>query len=151
MTATGHAMIGTAIAVSISNPVVGLPLAFFSHIAADAFPHWDTGWMRRKKTFTRFFIESVLDVVISLTLPFFIVSMFFPGTNLYYLFAMIITAQLLDWISAPYVFLKWEFFPFNLPYKLQLLFDNPIGPPAGVIGQAAVIVILFLVAGYSQM
>jgi len=143
MTATGHAMIGTAIAVSISNPVIGLPLAFLSHIAADAFPHWDTGWKMREKPFVRFFAESILDLVISLTLPFFIVSLFFPETNYTYVFIMIITAQLLDWLSAPYVFLKWKFFPFNIPYSFQKIFDNPIGPPAGVIGQLAVIIILF--------
>lgn len=151
MTATGHALVGTAIAVSISNPVIGLPLAFVSHIACDAFPHWDTGWKMKEKPFYRFFGESLLDLFISLTLPFLIVNLFFSQTNITYVFVMIITAQLLDWLSAPYVFLKWKFFPFNIFYNFQILFDNPIGPPAGVIGQLAVIIILFLVAGYSQM
>lgn len=151
MTATGHALIGTALAASIHSPQIGIPLAIASHVAADAFPHWDTGWKRHKKSFSRFFAESLVDLTVSLTLPFVIAYYFFPDLNFFYLFVMIISAQLLDWITAPYVFLKWDFFPFDLPYKAQLIFDNPIGPPWGVIGQIGVIVILFLIAGYSQM
>jgi len=146
MTATGHALIGTAIAVSISNPVVGIPLAIVSHIAADAFPHWDTGWKRSQKSHARFFVESLIDLSLSFTLPFLIVYFFFPETSYIYTFTMIISAQLLDWITAPYVFFKWEFFPFDLPYKFQMLFDNPIGPSWGIIGQVAVVVALLVVA-----
>lgn len=146
MTATGHALIGTALAVSISNPVIGVPLAILSHIAADAFPHWDTGWKMKEKPFLRFFAESVFDLLLSLTLPFVIVYLFFPETSYVYTFIMVISAQLFDWLTAPYIFLKWKFFPFDLPYKFQKLFDNPIGPPWGVIGQVAVIVILFIFA-----
>ena len=147
MTATGHALIGTAIAVSIPNPVIAIPLAILSHIAADAFPHWDTGWKRKDKSFTRFFAESLLDLALSFILPFFIVYFFFPETSYMYLYTMVISAQLLDWLTAPYIFLNLKFFPFNLPYKFQLMFDNPIGPPWGVIGQVAVVVSL-LVGAY---
>lgn len=43
MTATGHAIMGTALAAAIPNPYLGIPIAILSHIACDAFPHWDTG------------------------------------------------------------------------------------------------------------
>ena len=49
MTATGHAIIGTVIAVKIGNPALAVPLAIASHIAADAFPHWDEGTNSKKK------------------------------------------------------------------------------------------------------
>lgn len=146
MTATGHALIGTAIAVTIPNPVLAIPLAFVSHIAADAFPHWDTGWHRRLKPFPRFFAESLTDVIASLLLPFVIVHFFFPGTDLVYLYTIVITAQLLDWITAPYIFLGLKKSPFDLPYKFQIMFDNPIGPPWGIIGQTVVVGIILLFA-----
>lgn len=50
MTATGHAVIGTVIAATISNPFVAIPLAFVSHLAADSFPHWDSGTHEKEKT-----------------------------------------------------------------------------------------------------
>lgn len=146
MTATGHALIGTAIAVSIQNPVLGVSLALVSHIAADAFPHWDTGWRRRQKPFKKFFAESLLDVALSLILPFLIVYFFFPEVSYVYLYIIVLAAQLFDWLTAPYIFLKLKKSPFDLPYRFQLLFDNPIGPPWGVIGQAVVVGIILLFA-----
>lgn len=147
MTATGHALIGTALAASIQSPQIGIPIAILSHVAADAFPHWDTGWRRHEKTFNRFFAESLTDLALSLTLPFILAYFFFPELNFIYLFVMVLAAQLLDWITAPSIFLKWTFFPFDLPYKLQLVFDNPIGLPFGFVGQA-IVIFLFLGIAY---
>lgn len=148
MTATGHALIGTALAVSIPNPVIGIPLAILSHIAADAFPHWDTGYGRRKKPFTTFFAESLFDLFLSFFLPFIIVYFFFPETNYMYLYTMVIAAQLFDWLTAPYIFLNLKKFPFDLPYKFQIKFDNPIGLPWGLVGQVAVVGALLIGAYY---
>lgn len=41
MTATNHALTGALIGLTISNPVLALPLAFLSHFALDAIPHFD--------------------------------------------------------------------------------------------------------------
>src|ERR1035441_1590405 len=42
MTLTTHAVVGAAIAASMPNrPVLGFILAFASHFALDAIPHWD--------------------------------------------------------------------------------------------------------------
>lgn len=40
MTATNHALTGAIIGLSISNPIVAIPLAFASHFALDAIPHY---------------------------------------------------------------------------------------------------------------
>lgn len=40
MTAVNHAITGSVIAVSITNPVIGLPLAFASHFILDSLPHF---------------------------------------------------------------------------------------------------------------
>lgn len=41
MTATNHALTGAAIAVTIRQPLLALPLALLSHFICDAVPHWD--------------------------------------------------------------------------------------------------------------
>ena len=42
MTLTTHAIVGAAVASFVpSNPVLGLSLAFLSHLAIDVIPHWD--------------------------------------------------------------------------------------------------------------
>lgn len=41
MTAPNHALTGALIGLSISNPILALPLAFLSHFVCDAIPHYD--------------------------------------------------------------------------------------------------------------
>lgn len=152
MTATGHAVIGLALAAAIPNPYIGIPVAIISHIAADAFPHWDTGTNTSfnkatgAKTRKRFVIESVTDLGLSYILPYFLILWLFPTLNIFYAYAMIIAAQGFDWASAPYVFLRWRFFPFNLPFSFQKLFDHRLDQPWGVIGQVAIILLLLYIA-----
>lgn len=43
MTASNHAVTGALIAATVPYPVIGLPLAFASHFALDALPHWNYG------------------------------------------------------------------------------------------------------------
>lgn len=40
MTATNHALTGASIGLWIANPLLALPLAFLSHFALDALPHF---------------------------------------------------------------------------------------------------------------
>ncbi|MCA9342544.1 hypothetical protein KC950_00825 [Candidatus Saccharibacteria bacterium] len=40
MTATNHALTGAVIAATVVNPALGLTLAFLSHFALDALPHF---------------------------------------------------------------------------------------------------------------
>lgn len=41
MRAINHALTGAVIGLSVSNPLVALPLAFLSHFVLDAIPHFD--------------------------------------------------------------------------------------------------------------
>ncbi len=147
MTATGHAVIGVAIAAVFPNPVVAIPIALLSHIAADAFPHWDAGTNRSKKPNDRFVNEAVFDLVLSYVLTFVLITFLFPQTSLAYAYVIVIAAQFLDWASAPYVFLKITNPPFFYwAYKFQKKFDNRLDRPWGVIGQVSVLVVLLLMA-----
>ncbi|MBI2026167.1 MAG: hypothetical protein HYT06_02185 [Candidatus Levybacteria bacterium] len=139
MTATGHAIIGTVIAAKFSNPALAIPIAIGSHFLADAFPHWDTGYHRAHKSKAKFFIQTVIDVLVSFTLSFLIIVFLFPKTNLLYGFFIVLMAQLPDWLTAPYLFFDMKFFPFSYIYKFQKYFDHKLGMPWGVINQVAIL------------
>lgn len=147
MTATGHAVIGVAIAAVFPDPIIAIPIAILSHIAADAFPHWDAGTNRNKKPNNRFVNEAFIDLGLSYLLTYLLVTFLFPQTNLMYAYLIVIAAQFLDWASAPYVFLKITKPPFFYwAYLFQKKFDNRLDKPWGVIGQISVLVVLVIIA-----
>lgn len=146
MTATAHAVIGTVIAAKIGNPFIAFPIAVFSHLAADAFPHWDSGTNEPKKGRKRVQFEAYFDVIFGFILSYVLIALLFPQTNLIYAFFMIIAAQGFDWATAPAYFFKWNFPPFSWAYKVQLLFDNKLDKPWGVINQISVLSVLVYLA-----
>lgn len=146
MTSTGHAVLGVAIAAAIPDPLIGIPLAVLSHVAADAFPHWDTGTNMLKKSRQEFVIGSVIDLTISFILAYLLIQFLFPGLNLVYVFVMVIAAQGLDWATGPYLFLKWKFPPFSYFYALQKSFDHRLDKPWGIIGQIGILLFFLFIA-----
>ncbi len=146
MTATGHAVIGTLIAAKIGNPAFAIPLAFVSHMAADAFPHWDSGTNERTKGRKRVQIEAYFDVIFGFILSYGIIHFFFPQTNLLYAFIVILFSQGLDWLTAPYYFFKIKRAPFTWAYQLQKVFDNKLDKPWGIINQVAVLMLGLFIA-----
>jgi len=148
MTATGHALIGTVIAAKIGNPYLAAPIALASHFLADALPHWDTGYHRQQISKQRFFIKSVLDVILGFVLSYLLIFFIFPSTNLIYAFIMILIAQAPDWLTAPYLFLGMKTTPFCWFYKMQKKFDSSIGLPWGLINQFVAVIILIALAKF---
>lgn len=146
MTATAHAAIGVTIAALTSNPAVGIPAAFLSHILCDLTPHWDAGTHMRKKSRTQFALEGITDVFISIFLAFFLLIYVFPTVNIYYGFLLVFTAQLLDWLTVPYLFLGIKTSPFNLVYKFQHAINVRLDKPWGIITQVSVVFLLILLA-----
>ena len=146
MTATGHALIGTVIAAKIGNPALAIPIALGSHFLADAIPHWDTGFNRRQKTKTKFFLESLADLVLSFVLSWGLIVWLFPATNLLYAFVIIIVSQFPDWLTVPYLFFDLNFPPFSSIHDFQKRFDTHLGLPWGVINQVAVVGGLIILA-----
>lgn len=142
MTATGHALIGTIIAAKFTNPVIGIPLCILSHVVADSLPHWDIATHRREKTKTRLFLESGIDVTLGFAASFLLLHYFFPQTNLTYAFFCIIAAQMLDWITVPYLIFGIKEPIFYFAYKVQKSFDNKLDQPWGVVSQIAAIIFL---------
>ena len=144
MTATGHALIGTAIAARIANPLLAIPIAITSHIIADTIPHWDTGTHRLEKDSRRFVLDCTLDVLIGFALSFLLIHFFFPTTNLLYAFVVIIAAQFFDWITAPYLIFKIKLPPFTWFYKFQKSFDRELDKPWGIVTQAGVVLLVII-------
>lgn len=147
MTATAHALIGASIAAKVANPLVGIPLAIISHFIADLIPHWDAGTNHKQKSALRLKVEAALDVILGFALAFLI---FRSLVNPQYLFAMIIAAQLPDWIEAPATMFKINVPPFSwlawLGHKLQ----SRMQLPWGLVTQVVVVGVLIYIAAYSQ-
>ena len=146
MTATGHAVLGTIIAAKVANPYLAVPLALASHLAADAFPHWDAATNGRKKNGSRLFTDAAIDVLVSFVVSFFLLIFLFPQTNLLYGFLMVLVAQGFDWATAPYYFFGVKRAPFTWFYRLQKKFDTPLDKPWGIISQVTVLLLLIILA-----
>lgn len=142
MTATSHAIIGTVIAAKIGNPALAIPLAVLSHLAADAFPHWDSGTNEHKKGRRRVMYEAFVDVATGFALSYLLLRFLFPQTDLLYGFMIVLFAQSFDWITAPYYFFNIKTPPFTWSYKFSKLFDNQLDKPWGIIWQALAIVVI---------
>lgn len=135
MTATAHALIGGAIAASISNPSIGLPLAALSHPIADMIPHWDFGWGWKKKTKFKLFVQSSFDLIFGILLTFFI---FGRNTDPYYLISAIFFSEVWDILQMPYLLWGWKF-PFSTFYKFQHEINGKAKLPWGILTQAVTV------------
>lgn len=134
MTATAHALIGGAIAASIPNPGISLPLIAISHPIADMIPHWDFGFNWRQKPKVRLFAECLVDLGVGLLLAY-----LFFGRNLdfgYFLFAIALS-EAWDILQAPYWLLGWKFPPFSYFYNFQHEIGQKADLPWGILTQIA--------------
>ena len=116
MTATAHALVGGAIAASIPNPLIGIPLAFISHPFIDMIPHCDFGWGWKKKTKIKLFLQASFDLLLGLGLAYFL---FGKNIDLVYFLLAVFFSEVWDIMEAPYWFLGWKFPPFSWIYNFQ--------------------------------
>ena len=133
MTATAHALIGGAIAASIPNPALGLPLAAISHPLVDMIPHWDFGLGWRKKKKVLLFTQSVLDLVFGLVVTY---LFFGQATDFSYLLAAVFLSLVWDFMQMPYLLFNWNIFPFKTFYKFQHDINRAASLPWGILTQA---------------
>jgi len=145
MTATAHALIGASLAVKIANPYIGLPLAFLSHFIADLIPHWDAGTNHKKKSVLRLKTEATLDVLLGFALVF-IIFQSQVLENPIYIFSMIITAQLPDWITAPAYMFNLKVPPFSWMYTISHNTQTRMQLPWGLVTQVVTVGALIMVA-----
>lgn len=146
MTATSHAIIGTLIAAKFGNPYLAIPIAMVSHVAADIFPHWDSGTHEDTKSNKRIFNEAIVDVFAGFTLSYALIYLLFPQTSIVYAFIMIIAAQWLDWAVTPYYFFHWKSQPFKWIYDFSYMTNSKLEKPWGIINQVTLLLFLIILA-----
>ena len=151
MTAASHALIGTMIALKVTNPWLAIGLSFASHFAADLVPHWDIGTHRREKTRPELQKEAVIDVLVGFILSFLLYiflfrqdTAFVPGSYLF-VFLCIIAAQAPDWLMAPKIILGVNFPGSELMYQIQHRLNTKLDKPWGIVTQVAALILLYLI------
>ncbi|MFA5933381.1 MAG: hypothetical protein WCV81_03925 [Microgenomates group bacterium] len=142
MTATAHALIGGAVASTISSPELGLSLAFISHPLLDLIPHWDFANNWRTKNKTKLFIEASLDLSFGVILTY---ILFGQGVNMWYFFGCIFVSEVWDIIEAPYWLLNWKFPPISWVYNIQSRMQGKAPLPWGIITQIVTVVLATVV------
>jgi len=150
MTATGHAIIGTAIAAAISNPFIAIPVALLSHIPADLFPHWDPGTHRVSKKTKRLIFDATADGAIGIFISYLLLVFFFPYVSVRYAFSVIVAAQFLDYMAIPTNIHGTTKQPFYGVFKLQEKINKTLDKPWGIVNQAALLFLLITIVIYKN-
>lgn len=154
MTATAHALVSGAIAASIPNPTLAIPLSFVSHFVMDAIPHWDVGTNWRTRTKSKTGAVAILDTILGLTLAYFL---FRGKVESVLLFGAMIAGNLPDWMEAPW-YIFFAHFKKSKPaknaglserlaytiYKTENVFHAKAQAPFGIITQIATVVFFLL-------
>lgn len=150
MTASGHAVVGAAIATLIPNPLVSFPVAFLSHFVCDKIPHWDI-MTNKNKTKTQILVQSTLDVLLGFTLVGLIFIYFLQASNPVIILLGAFAAQLPDWLELPYFIFGKHYPVFYENYRLQswvhdVWFDSRLKAPWGIVTQVVVVAIFIWLA-----
>ncbi len=154
MTATAHALIAGAIATSIPNPYISVPLAIGSHFLIDSVPHWDFGTNWRGRTKQRTGLFAILETALGITLAYFV---FAGKVETPVLMLTIIASELPDWLEAPwYIFFSghtkhapdsragfWEKLTYGI-YRTENVFHAKAHFPLGVLTQILTVAFFLL-------
>lgn len=138
-----HALIGASLAKLIPNPFIGYPLSLISHVIADYIPHWDFGGRETKHSKLILIALSLADAFIGFSLGYLI---FKSSVNPTYLLTMMFTAQLPDWLEAPYHVFEWRFFPFSNIKSFQSFHHKKLNLPWGLVIQILIVITLVTLA-----
>ena len=149
MLETPHVVVGAAIATAIPNPLISIPLALASHFVLDRVPHWNPHLNTELKKFGKITTQTrtivIMDVILSLTLGFYIASLALPNTAhaMTILFASF-AAVLPDVIEVPYFFfgLKTKFIKNWIKFQKSIQVDTT--PIPGLLTQVVTILAAFL-------
>ncbi|MFC1622100.1 hypothetical protein ACFL13_01810 [Patescibacteria group bacterium] len=153
MLLTPHTLVGMAVATSIPNPIIAVPLSLLLHFAGDFMPHWDfftnTTNKERHKGCVVFpiLVDLVMGVIIGLS---FMYYAFFKLDSIPLTINMLlcgIFSVLPDALTAPSIYVKNAHPLFKTVHKLQSKIGNSANPPWGIITQLIVAVMsLFLIS-----
>jgi len=137
MLAASHVLIGASLARLVPNPAVGLPLALGLHFLGDLLPHWDLRTRHAVRSKLKIIALSLTDAGIGFIIGWWLFSRTVPAP---YLIAIMFTAQLPDWLEAPYHIFEWNFPPFSSIKKLQSRLHHKLDLPWGLVWQMLVVI-----------
>ena len=136
MLAASHVLIGASLASLIPNPAAVLPLALGLHFLGDLLPPWDLRTRHVTRSKLKTITLSLTDAGIGYALGFLFFGSSIP---IPYLIAMMFTAQLPDWLEAPYHIFDWNFPPFSSIKELQSRLHNKLDLPWGLVWQVLIV------------
>jgi len=110
---TPHVAVGAAIAVSVANPFLAIPLAFGSHFVLETVPHWNphlNSELKKHGKITKQSVQVVIfDSCLALALGSFIAYQALPNTaHALTIFFASFASVLPDVVEGPYFFLKYK-------------------------------------------
>lgn len=147
-----HALLGAAIATSIPNPYVSLPLALASHFITDYVPHWNphinTELKSQGKISTQSRLIILVDSGLALMLGTLIAAQSLPNLSRFIvIMAACFLAVAPDVMEIPYYFLGMQ----NIPWIKKLIeFQRShqwnVKPIWGIITQILIVIFcIFLI------
>lgn len=152
MLLTPHTLVGTAIALSIPNPIIAIPTSLIFHFLGDLMPHWDffTNNEREKRFrgWVPIAIMADMSFGVAIGVGFTLYAYWFLGGTLSALnvFACGIASVLPDILTGPSIYMENVHPFFNAVHKLQSKLQTSANPPLGIITQLVVIIVsLYLI------
>lgn len=99
MMATSHALVGTAIAAAVPNPILAGVLILTSHYLMDLIPHWDFGTNWKNRSVAQTGMLAIGDTLFGFAITLVLFSSQLPVLSI---LGAIGLANLPDWLEAPY-------------------------------------------------
>jgi hypothetical protein len=151
MLETPHVAVGAAIAATVPNPLLAIPLCLASHFILDKIPHWNPHTFTETQKYgypkKQTFAIAIFDITTATLLGFSLAYLALPNTNQALLIlACCFVSVLPDVIKYPYFVFKWARKGLMEKYVLwerKLQEDAPLIP--GILTQAATIIISLLI------
>lgn len=155
MLLTPHTLVGIAIASSVPNPAVAVPISFGMHFIGDLVPHWDffTNTTKEQRLNGWRPIAVMADLVLGVG-----VGLFFTLYALWVakdsslalnIFLCGIASVLPDALMAPSIFSSDDKMKFSIIHKLQSQLQHPADLPWGLISQFTVMIFCLLMISNS--
>lgn len=139
MLETPHVALGTAIVISIPNPLISIPLAFASHFLLDMTPHWNPHLNTETKKLGHLSNKTLLIIGIDLASAIILTGLIYKYTNNPYVFLGSFASILPDVVEGPYFLWGWKNKYVNLWMKFQKSIQSDANIFWGLLTQVLVI------------
>ncbi|EKE00230.1 MAG: hypothetical protein ACD_22C00072G0013 [uncultured bacterium] len=150
MLLTPHTLVGVALGMAISNPILAIPASFASHFIGDLVPHWDFYSKTTKEQRIRgwrplaLMFDLGIGIAVGVTATLYALWVLHDQNMALRIFACGVAAVLPDVLEAPHIYMHedWEFLKPLYRLQSRLQFQAPL--PWGLLTQAVVMVVSFL-------